>query len=191
MPWSFSRDGKTLAMTEVAAGQNLDIGILSMEANYTIKLLLQEQYTEMQPKISPDGRWMAYASYESGGRAEIYVRPFPEVEGGRWQVSSNGGETPLWSPNGREIFYRKDDAVMAASVETEGSFKSGKPEFLFRGPYVVLGANEGHPWDISADGKRFLMMKGAGSASSTTGGPRKINIVLNWFEELKQRVPSK
>jgi serine/threonine-protein kinase len=144
----------------------------------------------MQPKISPDGRWMAYASYEFG-KSEIYVRPFPEVDGGKWQVSLSGGDTPLWSPNGREIYYRKDDAVMAVSVETEGSFKSGKPEFLFRGPYVVLGANEGHPWDISPDGKRFLMMKGAGSASSTTGGPRKINIVLNWFEELKQRVPTK
>jgi serine/threonine protein kinase len=190
MPWSFSKDGKTLAMTEIASGMNLDIGLLSMEGNHARKLLLQEKYGEMQPKISPDGRWMAYASYESG-HSEIYVRPFPEVDKGRWQVSTNGGDSPLWSPDGREIFYRKDDAAIAVSVETEPTFKPGKAEILFRGPYVLLGGNEGHPWDISPDGKRFLMMKEPQSTPSAGGGPRKISIVVNWFEELKQRAPVK
>ena len=143
----------------------------------------------MQPKISPDGLWIAYASYESGN-SEVYIRPFPEVERGKWQVSSGGGDTPLWSPTGGEIFFRKDDAVMAASFETKPTFKPGKTEMLFRGPYLVLGVNEGHPWDISPDGKRFLMIKPLASANAT-GSPRKINIVLNWLEELKQRVPIK
>ena len=133
---------------------------------------------------------MAYTSYESG-KNEIYVRPFPDVDKGRWQVSTDGGDSPLWSPTSQEIFYRKDNAVMAVSVETEPTFKPGKAEILFRGPYVLLGTGEGHPWDITPDGKRFLMMKEAGSTSSATGGPRKISIVLNWFEELKARVPVK
>jgi eukaryotic-like serine/threonine-protein kinase len=188
MPWSLSGDGKLLAMTEIAEGMNLDIGMLSMEGNHSRTPLLQEKYTEMQPKISPDGKWMAYASYESGS-SEVFVCPFPEVDKGKWQVSSGGGETPLWSPTSREMFYRKGDAVMAASFETEPTFKPGKNEVLFHGPYIVLGTNEGHPWDISRDGKRFLMMKESGT--SATGGPRRINIVFNWFEELKQRVPVK
>jgi serine/threonine protein kinase len=190
MPWSFSKDGKTLAMTEIDSTMNLDIGLLSMEGNHTRKPLLQEKYGECQPKISPDGRWMAYASDESG-HGEIYVRPFPEVDKGRWQVSTSGGDSPLWSPDGREIFYRKDDAIIAVSVETEPTFKPGKAEILFRGPYVLLVGNEGHPWDINPDGKRFLMMKEPPSTPSAAAGPRKINIVLNWFEELKQRVPVK
>jgi Tol biopolymer transport system component len=190
LPWSWSKDGKSLIMTEIVSGANLDIGMLSMDGNRKRIPLLQEKYVEMQPKISPDGRWMAYASNESG-KNEVYLRPFPEVDKGKWQVSSSGGDSPLWSPTSREIFYRKDDAVIAVSVETESTFKPGKAEVLFRGPYVQLGGSEGHPWDISPDGKRFLMMKEAGTTSSASGGPRKISIVLNWFEELKQRVPSK
>jgi serine/threonine-protein kinase len=160
-----------------------------MEGDHKWRPLLQEKYVELQPKISPDGRWMAYMSNESG-KAEIYVRPFPEVNKGRWQVSTSGGDTPLWSPNGRELFYRNGDSVMAVAVETGQTFKCGKPESLFRGTYTSL-LQDMHTWDISPDGKRFLMMKEVGSNGSEAGGPRKINIVLNWFEELKQRVPVK
>ena len=186
-PWSLSRDGKTLAVTEYGRG-NLDIGILSTEGDRIRKSLFNNtEFAEMQPKISPDGRWMAYASGETG-KIEIYVRPFPEVEKGKWLVSPSGGDSPLWSPDGREIFYRKDDAVMSVPVETGPLFKAGKTGVLFREVYVDLTANEGHPWDISADGNRFLMMRDP----DRPDGPRpKINIVRNWFEELKQRVPVK
>jgi eukaryotic-like serine/threonine-protein kinase len=166
---------------------------MSMESDQKWRLLLQEKYGEIQPEISPDGQWMAYASDESGWN-EIYVRPFPEVDRGRWQVSTAGGDSPLWSPNGRELFYRNSDAVMAVAIETEPTFRAGKPETLFRGTYTSWSFTvEDHPWDISPDGKRFLMMKEAASAGKPAAaeGPRKINIVLNWFEELKQRVPVK
>jgi hypothetical protein len=91
---------------------------------------------------------------------------------------------------GRELFYRNGDAVMAVAVDTEPTFKSGKPVLLFRGTYVA-GRGEGVPWDIHPDGKRFLMMKWpeATDEESTEESLRKINIVLNWLEELKQRVP--
>ena len=151
-------------------------------------MLLQESYSENQPKVSPDGRWIAYTSDESR-RNEIYVRSFPDVDKGRWQVSTNGGDSPLWSPDGRELFYRSGDAVMAVSVKTEPSFSIvGTPQILFQGTYVRTSGQESTPWDISPDGKRFLMIKEP--EISTAAGPQpRIDIVLNWFEELKERVP--
>jgi serine/threonine protein kinase len=194
LPWSWSKDEKYLALfeAEMSEGINYDIGTLSMEGNRQRKPLLNQKYIEFQPKVSPDGKWMAYASNESG-QLEIYVRPFPEVNSGRWQVSTSGGATPLWSPDGRELFYLNNNAAIRVSVETEPTFKAGKPETLFKGTYVELSTNDGQPWDISPDGKRFLMMKplAATDALPAAGSPRKITVVVNWLEELKQRVPVK
>jgi eukaryotic-like serine/threonine-protein kinase len=103
IPWSWSSDGKTLLLMEWS-GTNWDISVLSMEGDHAIKPLLHETYNEDHPRISPDGRWMAYASNESG-QSEVYVCPFPEVNKGRWKVSANSGTDPLWSRNGRELFY--------------------------------------------------------------------------------------
>jgi hypothetical protein len=113
------------------------------------------------------------------------------VNKGKWQVSTSGGDAPLWSPNGRELFYRSEDSVMTVAVQTEPVFKAGKPVVLFQGKYVPRSSGNQRPWDISADGKRFLMMKDAAPADNQAEAPRKINIVLNWLEELKQRVPVK
>jgi serine/threonine-protein kinase len=192
LPWSWSGDGHTLALFEVSlSGQmGYDIGTLSMKGNHEWKPLLNQKHGEVQPKISPDGKWIAYASSESG-KLEIYVRPFPEVNKGRWQVSTSGGNTPLWSPSGRELFYLNEDAVMRVPVESGPAFNAGKPETLFRGAYVRFSALDGQPWDINPDGKRFLMIKEPAAVASAGGGPSKINIVINWFEELKQRVPVK
>jgi serine/threonine-protein kinase len=131
---------------------------------------------------------MAYMSDESG-QNEIYVRPFPEVNKGRWQVSTSGGSWPLWSPNGRELFYLSNDSAMAITVETGPTLSFGTPKTLFQSTHASSGRTGGSAWDISPDGKRFLMIKEA--ASTSKEAPRKINIVLNWFEELKQRVPVK
>jgi serine/threonine protein kinase len=189
-PWSWSGDGKTLITLEWPTGTDANIGAISMEGDRKWRPLLKEKYYEGVPKTSPDGRWMAYCSDESG-QQEVYVRPFPEVNTGRLQVSVKGGECPLWSPDGRELFYQIGDAVMAVPVKTEPTFNAGKPAILFRGTYTHWSALEGHPWDIHPDGKRFLMMKEPEAVASAGGSPRKINIVLNWFEELKQRVPVK
>ncbi len=191
MPWCWSGDGKTLVMQETNLSSEWDIGLLSMEGDRGRKPLLHEDAAEIQMKVSPDGRWIAYMSTESG-RAEVYVRPFPEVDTGKWQVSTTGGAAPLWSPDGRELFYLGEgNTVMAIAVETKPTFTLGTPKVLFKSIYVGAATGEGTPWDISADGKRFLMLKEAGATPSAAGGPQKINIVLNWTEELKQRVPIK
>ncbi len=185
-PRSWSRDGKNLVVFEYTSSMQSDIGLISVEGDHARKPLLQEKYMEKDPRISPDGRWMAYASNESG-KYEVYVRPFPEVNKGKWQVSTSGGNTPLWSPDDRELFYRSGDSAMAVPVETEPAFKPGKPTVLFRGTfpgYPGVDTPDFTYWDISSDGKRFLMLKDAEA-------PRKINVVVNWIDELKQRVPVK
>ncbi|MBN1833211.1 MAG: PD40 domain-containing protein [Deltaproteobacteria bacterium] len=185
-PWSWSTEEDKLVLQLMKSAGEWDIGTLSMKGDRVLKTLLDEEYTEIQPQISPDGSWMAYASSESG-RLEIYVRPFPDVDAGKWQISTGGGNSPLWSPDGTELFYIVDDKFMVVPLETEPAFKPGKLEVLFSGPYVS-GVGEGTPWDIHPDGDRFLMMKESGSGA-TGGGPRRINVFLNWDVELKQRVP--
>jgi eukaryotic-like serine/threonine-protein kinase len=197
-PGSWSGDGKTLLLQEIGGenqmSPNFYIGSLSMEGDRIFKPLLQGKYMDVQPKLSTNGRWLAYTSNESG-RNEIYVRPYPDVNSGKWQVSTSGGDSPLWSRDGRELFYRNGDEIMAVPVKTDPAFSCEGPKVLFRGTYVAanftLGTLEVNPWDISPDGKRFLMMKESASNASAGEGPRRINIVLNWLEELKQRVPVK
>jgi serine/threonine-protein kinase len=160
-----------------------------MESDHVRKPLLQEKCIEKDPRISPDGRWMAYASNESG-RYEVYVRPFPDVNKGKWQVSTSGGNTPLWSPDGHELYYHIGDAAMAVPVKTEPAFEAWKPTVLFRTTNIIrvpgMNLADYTSWDIHPDGKRFLMLKDVAAEY-----PGKINIVLNWLEELKQRVPVK
>jgi hypothetical protein len=115
-----------------------------------------------------------------------------------WQVSKNGGDSPLWLPDGKELFYRSDDSFIAVEVETDPAFKIGNSAVLFKGRYALNpDANECVLWDIHPDGKRFLMVKppATAAAKSSAGegaapAPQpKIIVVLNWFEELKERVP--
>jgi serine/threonine protein kinase len=194
IPACWSGDGKNLlAIIFPLGGESYDIGMLSMEGGHKWRPLLQEKYNELQPQISPNGRWMAYISNGSD-KYEVYVRPFPDVGKGEfWQVSEGGGDSPLWSPEGRELFYRSGDAVMMVPVKTDPSFSYEKPKRLFQKTYVSanmkLSTLELHPWDISPNGKRFLMMKESDPATAEL--PRKINIVVNWFEELKQPIPVK
>ncbi len=191
IPVSWSHNGKILVMDErIKSSARWTTGILSLEGNRERKALLDEEYDVFQPKVSPDGRYIAYASSESG-IAEIYVRTFPDVNKGKWQVSTSGGDSPLWSPDGRELFYLNGGSAMVVSVESAPTFTVGVPKLLFRGKYIGAQPDACNPWDIHADGKRFLMMKEAGIAGDegTQGMPRKITIVLNWFEELKQKVP--
>lgn len=195
-PWDLSHDGKNMVVMETPDPYTqADLSMMSMEGNYERKLLLQqEEYVETQAKLSPDGKWMAYVSNESG-QSEIYVRSFPDMERGRWQLSISGGVSPLWAPNGRELFYFSEDdaSVMAVAVETDTVFRAGTPKKLFsRSPYSGGGATPGTPWDIHPDGKRFLMMKlpGAQGDGDTAAVPGTINVFLNWLEELKQRAPA-
>jgi Tol biopolymer transport system component len=144
---------------------------------------LATPFDEGAPQFSPDGRWLAYVSNESG-RYEIYVQPYPGP-GGKWQISTEGGTEPVWNPNGRELFYRSGDKMMAVDVATQPSFTVGKAHVLFEGPYQPSWTSAQN-YDVSPDGQRFLMLK---PVESTEAAPTQINVVLNWFEELKRRVP--
>ena len=183
---SWTPDGQSLPLIEAG----IDIGIVTLDGDQTRQPVLEEDFPEGSPEVSPDGRWMAYRSAETG-RTEIYVRPFPDVGGGKWQVSTEGGIHPAWSPDGRELFYRQpaDGAVMGVTVETEPTFSPGIPEPVIEGDYVYA-PGQGRNWDISPDGQRFLMLKNVGESGAEAPAAPQINVVINWFEELKARVPT-
>jgi serine/threonine-protein kinase len=146
----------------------------------------------MNAEVSPDGRWLAYQSNESG-QFEVYVRPFPEVDGGRWQVSTGGGKKPLWARSSKELFYREPSgAVMSASVESGPTFRAGNPTKLVEGGgYFAPLLELGRTYDVSPDGQRFLMIKVGGESDQTAALPPSIVIVQNWSEELKRLVPTR
>jgi len=163
--------------------------LLSLEGERVSTLLMETEFSERNAALSPDGRWMAYQSNESG-QYEVYVRPFPDVNGGRWQVSSGGGYWPLWSPNGRELFYAGSEGMMAVPIETESTFTQGTVELLFDlGPYWRPSGGANRRIDISPEGDRFLMLK-EGGGSDETAGTTSIIVVINWFDELKRLVPT-
>ncbi|MGH9254765.1 MAG: protein kinase domain-containing protein, partial [Vicinamibacterales bacterium] len=152
--------------------------------------LIQTPYVEQNGDISPDGRWLAYESNNSG-QLEIYVRPFPDVDSGLWQVSTGGGTRPLWARNGLELFYRSPTGtVMSVRVERGAMWAASTPTRLFEGPYFIGGANFVRTYDVSPDGRRFLMIKQGGGGSETAAPPSLI-VVQNWFEELKRLVPGR
>ena len=143
--------------------------------------------TERNADLSPDGRWIAYESDESGER-EILVRPFPDVDDGRWQVSSDGGVWPLWNPaNPQELFYLSPQGMMAVALDTEPTLTWEQPQLLFDaaeyGVPFIVGSNR--RIDISPDGTRFLMFK----VSSSADAPDPI-LVQNWTDELQRLVPT-
>jgi Tol biopolymer transport system component/tRNA A-37 threonylcarbamoyl transferase component Bud32 len=180
---SISPDGKLAFYAVNNPSGHIEFGMVSLEGEHKTSVLLQGPFNVSVPKISPDGHWLAYSSDESG-RWEIYVRPFPG-SGGKWQISTDGGAAPLWAPNGKELFYVNGNQMMAVDVRTGPAFNAGTPKMLFEGSYDQRGGGNGPNFDISPDGQRFLMIKTAGQPSASG----QINVVLNWFEELKAKVP--
>ena len=158
---------------------------------------------ERNPAISPDGGWIAYDSDETG-RSEVYLQQFPDL-GDRRTVSIDGREQ-IWSPSGDELYYYRapsngePDAMMAVAVSTQPTLTLGDLEVLFTlegAHYFGIGGRDGvssegiRPYDISPEGERFLMIKAGAETEPDSGEPTvpQINIVLNWFEELKEPAP--
>ena len=193
-PYFFSPDGNTLVFREQTLGQGRgaleNLGMISLEDDAEPVWLLRSEFTERNAVLSPNGLYIAYQSNESG-RFEVFVSPFPNFEDDRVQISNSGGEDPLWSPDGRELFYLEPGSparLMVMSVETELDFTPGDRRLLLNWPYAVVG--DGRNFDIAPDGDRFLAisLRPIEEYGADTTVP-KINIVLNWFEELKARVP--
>ena len=183
-PHSLSPDGTWLVFEQLS-GTGRDLVMMSLEGDRAAEVLLGTEFNELNGDISPDGNWLAYESNASG-RNEVYVRPFPDVDGGQWLISTDGGRTPLWAPDGRELFYREPRAMMVVPVQTETTFAAGNPELLFEGNY--FGASSGRSFDIAPDGERFLMITQGGTTDDTSTQTR-IVVVENWLDELAQRVP--
>ena len=154
-------------------------------------MLLQGKYQEANGRISPDGRWLAYVSDESR-QPEVYVRPFPEINKERWLVSNGFGLEPLWSQDGRKLFYWTQDALMEVAVDTDPTFNPEVPKVLLsRKPAYTLDFGiSSIAWDAHPDGKRYLVLKPNETVSSEGVNQKpKFIIVTNWFEELKEKVP--
>jgi len=183
VPSSWTPDGKFLAYIEPSPMTGYDIWVLRL-SDRKAQPFLQTQFNETSPRFSPDGHWLAYVSDESG-HYEVYVQPFPGP-GGKWEISTEGGTEAVWNPNGRELFYRNGDKLMAVDIVTQPGFSAGKPKVLFEGHYLPTPLTFPN-YDVSQDGQRFLMLK---SVEGGVDAPTQINVVLNWFEELKRRVPS-
>jgi eukaryotic-like serine/threonine-protein kinase len=182
-PMSLSPNGQVLAFVEVTPTTGYDIWTLQL-GDHKAQPFLRTPFNESVPQFSPDGNRLAYTSNETG-RWEIYVQPYPS-SGGKWQISTEGGAEPVWNRNGRELFYRNGDKMMAVDITTEPGFTAGKPRVLFEGHYVPPPGTTPN-YDVSPDGQRFLMIK---SNEAGEAAPAQINVVMNWFEELKRLAPA-
>jgi eukaryotic-like serine/threonine-protein kinase len=182
-PYEVTRDGRHVLFTEFRTYRDQRIGMARLDDG-DVTWLLDDPFAQLRPRLSPDGRWMAYQSDESG-RFEVYVRPFPAVHEARWQVSTDGGASPMWGPDGRELFYFHDAGLRRVPVATGATFSAGEPAHLFS---IDLPSDRlGPTYDIAPDGRLFLFVKTPPAEAGAPVGP--LLIVQNWHEELKGRIP--
>jgi predicted Ser/Thr protein kinase len=184
---SFSPDGRYMSYTQMEPGMGTGIWMLPLQGDRTPQPFVRAKFMEGSGRFSPDGRWVAYCSNESG-RAEVYVQPWPGP-GPKIQISSEGGDDPIWSRDGKELFYRNGDQMMVVAVSTQPTFRASKPRLLWEGKYSHgMSSSCGMPgttsanYDVTGDGQRFLMVKDLDQDAIST----RIVVVLNFSEELKR-----
>ena len=182
-PGAFSPDGTSLVF-EDRSSTNIGLWTLDLDASKS-SVLLDVEFTERSPALSPDGRWMAYASDETGQR-EVFVRPFPNVARGKRQISSDGGQWPLWNPAANELFYRGPRGLMAVEFEADEAFTQVAITELFERD-IVGGQNR--RMAVSQDGQRFLLLSSEAPGLDGEGVQPQITVVLGWDRELLERVP--
>jgi eukaryotic-like serine/threonine-protein kinase len=183
-PTSFSRDGKRMAFVEIHPSRRGDIWLMPLDGDRRPEPLMATDADERDATFSPDGQWLAYVSDETG-RDEVFIRPIG-TNGGRRQLSSEGGTMPAWSPNGRELFFARGDQLAAVPLDGRGN-PVGRDHVLFSAPgFEDLQVEPENPiYAVMPDGEHFVFVLDHSSA------PTHFNIVLNWFTELKQRAPMK
>ena len=170
-------------MSIVSGTSNSDIWVLEPDGQqWTPRILLGEPYGEGGGVVSPNGQWLAYASEELG-RYEVYVTDYPGAAQ-KWQISNDGGVGPVWSRDGTAIYYRRGQDMMRANVETENDFQASRSERLFAGWYEGLVTTTWANYDVMPDDQGFIMVRPA----IDQGDLPQINLVLNWIEELRQRL---
>ena len=200
-PYSFSPDGKRLAFMEQSVETGSDLWTLPLDTSDPERpkpgkpeLFLRTPFDESSPAFSPDGRWMAYGSTESG-RAEVYVRPFPPggaSGSGKSTISTGGGRLPIWSRDGRELFYEGlDNRIMAAAYTAKGdSFAADKPRPWSNTQNLDIGLTSLYSaLDLAPDGKRFVVA--VAPRADSTGQPKgsvHVTFLLNFFDEVRRRV---
>jgi serine/threonine-protein kinase len=176
-----TRDGQWLlarrSFFEAGAGDIFGI----RKGDSTVVPLVMGPASELEPAVSPDGRWLAYASNESG-TPEVYVRPFPDAGSARWQVSTAGGRDPVWSHSGKELFYRSaKDQLMTVAVRPGATFAVEQPKALFStAAYVAIAPVPS--FDVSPDDRRFLLLR-----ETAANERNELIVVQNWTQELKNR----
>jgi Tol biopolymer transport system component len=183
-PVSFSPDGKFLTFDEKGPQTEDDAWVLPLDGSEA-RPIARSRFGEGSAKFSPDGRWIAYASDESG-KEEVYVQAFPGP-GPKLQISSGGGFDPVWRRSGRELYYRSRNAMMVVAIATAPALNASAPKRLWEGDYSSGAASScGMPgvsssnYDVTADGQRFLMVRDDDRSVFGT----KIVVVLNWSHEL-------
>jgi serine/threonine-protein kinase len=193
VPTSMTPDGRLV----IAWGPSelAGVDVIAVDASTgAARSLVHNGFNARNGEVSPDGRWLAYHSDESG-KNEVYVRPFPNVDVARWLISRNGGDSPAWSADGRELFFVDANGTLTAVPVSAGvGFEVGAPaavlhESNYLRPYATPGVNS-RTYDVSRDGRRFLMIKDV-APGTPTRQTTPIVVVVNWTEELKQRVPTK
>jgi serine/threonine-protein kinase len=180
----WSADGKSLLFVEVSQSIQGAIGQIAVERPSDAKMLVKNAFNNSMAAVSPDGRWIAYHSNISG-RYEIYFERYPEL-GNRQQISTGGGRLPLWSRDGRELFFSSLDGrqMLAVPVQAGRAIVAGRPQALFELAMLAQGGGN-RPYDSAPDGRFFVIRTGQPEA----GTPPQIVVVQNWFEELKRLVP--
>jgi serine/threonine protein kinase/Tol biopolymer transport system component len=189
-PNGVTPDGAALTFHEITSTMGRDLFQVALDGTHRVTPLVQTKFDERNGIVSPDGRWLAYDS-NSSGQFEIYVRPFPNVGSGQWQVSTTGGARPLWARSGKELFYADPEgSLLSVPVESNDAlWHVGAPKKLLDGRYFTGGGTLSRTYDVSLDGQRFLMIKAPGTGPDAT--PPALIIVQHWDEELKRLVPTK
>jgi hypothetical protein len=159
----------------------------SLDQKSVARPYLHTPFYKRGAQLSPEGHFIAYTTDESG-RDEVYIQG---SAGGRWQISAGGGAEPMWARSGHELFYRNGRKMLVVDVQTAATFRAGSPRVLFEGQYASVPWGEAD-YDVSPDDQRLLMIKAATALEpASTATPSSMVLVLNWFEELKTRVPTK